>query len=161
MTDAEKSILPTSAIAALQVPPPKPGPSSLHELSQQCRADLFMSGYKPSDRLLRWIRSLTRTSPRASNFSTLGMTLYRAGAHGEAIKACSEAVSLSSQDLWRFHRAHPGDYAILAMSYFQLGNILEAKRYRELLNESMKRPYARDPECLLIVSEVDRLMDSE
>ena len=94
-------------------------------------------------------RELIRQHPRDIYFNTLATVEYRMGSYQEAILAALKSVELSPQ-------AFPGDYAILAMSYSELGDRENAKDYRKRFHESMQlNEFKNDEDCKSFSSEVE------
>ena len=86
---------------------------------------------------------------------TLATVEYRMGSYQEAIQAALKSVELSPQ-------AFPGDYAILAMSYSELGDTENANDYRKRFHESMQlNDFKNDEDCKSLSSEVERTFESE
>lgn len=76
------------------------------------------------------------------------------GNYREAIDAALKSVALSP-------RVFPGDYAILAMSYSELGEMEPANDYREKFNTTMKLDAFQDDEdCLSLALEVESMFES-
>ncbi len=99
-------------------------------------------------------RELIRQHPRDIYFNTLATTEHRMGNHQEAIQAALRSVELSPQ-------VFPGDYAILAMSYSELGVTEKANDYRDRFHESMKLDASKnDAICLSFSAEVVRTFES-
>ncbi len=100
-----------------------------------------MRSKKPplTDQELSLCRELIRQQPRDIYNNTLGTAEYRMGNYQQAIDAALRSVELSPKVL-------PGDYAILAMSFSELGQTESANDYREKFHDSMKLDEFKDDE---------------
>ena len=97
---------------------------------------------------------MVRQHPREIYYNSLGTAEYRMGNYREAIEAALKSVALSPQ-------AFPGDHAILAMSYSELGEIEEANDYREKFNTTMRLDAFKDEkDCMSLALEVENMFES-
>jgi hypothetical protein len=107
-----------------------------------------------TDSELIQFRELIRQHPRDIYFNTLATAEYRIGNYQEAIQAAIRSVELSAE-------VFPGDYAILAMSYSELGETEKANNYRDRFHISMKLDANKDDEtCQSFSAEVVRNFES-
>ena len=96
-------------------------------------------------------RDLIRQHPQNIYYNTLAKAEYRLGNYQEAIDAALGSVALSPQEI-----PHPGNYAILAMSYSKLSETETANDYRERFQEAMKLDaFQNDAECKSFSAEVE------
>jgi tetratricopeptide (TPR) repeat protein len=99
-------------------------------------------------------REVVRQHPREIYYNSLGTAEYRMGNYREAIDAALKSVALSPQ-------VFPGDYAILAMSYSELGEMEPADDYREKFNTTMRLDAFKDDEdCISLGLEVETMFTS-
>lgn len=97
-------------------------------------------------------RELIRQHPRNVYYNTLATAEYRMGNYQGAVDAALMSVELSSPE-----EIFPGGYAVLAMSYSELGQTNTANDYRERFIESMKRDaFKNDQECKSFSTEVEK-----
>ncbi|MCA9214135.1 MAG: protein kinase [Planctomycetales bacterium] len=111
-------------------------------------------GSEPTDEELNRMRSICKQLPKGMYFNTLGTAEFRAGNYQAAIEAANVSVSKTPAEL-NLDSPHPGDIAILAMSHLKLGNLKDAKQYRDQFQELMKQDnWQSDKECTSFQNEV-------
>ena len=92
-------------------------------------------------------------------YNTLGAAEYRMGNYEEAIAAAQKSAELLPSEL-NLPSIYPGDYAILAMSQFKLGEKDKANEYVEKLEEAMKlKAFKDDYDCISFATELRQLLN--
>lgn len=105
-------------------------------------------------------RDMTAQYPKGIYYNTLGTTEYRFGNYALAIQAAEKSLELTPEEI-SLPAPHPIDYAIIAMSHFQLGEKDLAFEFQKKLIESVKQDFFRnDSECLSFLAEVEELLES-
>ena len=114
-------------------------------------------GSTPSESDVEWMSAIVRKFPTAYNYGTHTLVLYRAGKYESAIEAAQKAVELSGDE-----GTSPINFAVIAMSHFQLRDKAKANESRAQFDEAMKQDaYTNNAACLDFVKEVEALLDRE
>jgi tetratricopeptide (TPR) repeat protein len=118
-------------------------------------ADAFKRTPLTESELLRF-RDLIRQFPEGVYYNTLGTAEYRAGNFEEAISAALKSIELTPQQDQSTEAPYPGDFAILAMSHFKLGDTKTAAEYRQKMEAGVSLDaYKGDGECKSFAAEVN------
>ena len=108
---------------------------------------------------LEQFREITKKHPKGMYYNTLGAAEYRMGNYEEAIAAAQKSAELLPSEL-NLPSIYPGDYAILAMSQFKLGEKDKANEYVEKLEEAMKlKAFKDDYDCISFATELRQLLN--
>ena len=138
----------------------KLGPEDPDTLSSMKRLVWCLSKIKPADKrltsdLVDSLRTANDTTQDGEMLKTLAAAEYRLGNFDQAIADAHASIKLLTEQ-----RTSPINYAILAMSHFELEQPKEANEFRETLTESMKLDeFKADPDYQAFASEVDALFE--
>ena len=120
-------------------------------------ADAFSKSPLTQTELTQY-RDLVQKHPRGIYYITLATVEFRMGNFKEAIAAASKSIELTPKQEANYDSPFPGDYAILAMSHFNLDEIEKAGEYRRNFNEAMKQDaFKDDEECNSFAAEVGEM----
>lgn len=108
------------------------------------------------------LRDVVARYPRGIYYNTLATAEYRMGNFSEAIDAALLSVEKTPAENTAADSAYPGDLAILAMSYCELGEWDSATEYLEEMQRLLKLDeYKDDTECIAFKMEVEQLFASK
>ena len=101
---------------------------------------------------------LIRQHPHGTYYNTLATAEYRMGNYRVAVDAALKSIELLPSEFSGLSSPFPGDYAIVAMSYFKLGDNKLARDYRDKLGEAMNQDqFKGDNEFMSFSAEVEAL----
>ena len=108
---------------------------------------------------LQQMRAVCQRLPLGKHFSRLGVAEYRLKNFEKAVAAAKISVEKTPVELG-LSSALPIDFAVLAMSYKELGNDTQAIEHRRQLDKSMKLDvFKNDEECKSFLVETKTLFD--
>jgi tetratricopeptide (TPR) repeat protein len=102
---------------------------------------------------MKLIRQVVVRFPKHEFFNTLATAEYRMGNFEKAVAAALRSLELSTDNVYA------GDFAILAMSHFELGKLEKANEYRAKFLEAMDE-FKDDEDCNRFAVEVKGVFDN-